>query len=463
MVEQTDRRHSERQKQNSLTPDEALLQLVLIQNEVQKIELVEEFSVQTTNETRRVSQYFQAASWQINNINKPSVLAISGMSFIDPNSTLVAFLIRFIKFCCQRENAKENQVLSITDVDEELQQLWQEHMPPFVFWMPFVKDGTIDAGMVFFYKKNLSPRQQTLLVPLSQTYTHAWYSLEENRRHHPNHVFRFTRARTVKIMAIVLLMLILVIPVRESALAPAVISAYQPVIVSSRVSAVVENVHVEANQQVVAGQLLVSLDATESLSDVEISQKELELAQAEYLLAAQQAFEDTAKKAEILLLQSRVDAAMLRLKLAQTRLERMRIYAPKDGVAIYADAYDLIGKPISVGERILLIADTGEVEIDVFMPIGDAIDFRVGDAVSLFLNTDPSRPIEGELRQTSFESREGPDGQQVFELKATITDSNFKGRIGWAGTAKVYSSERISLFMYLFRRPIASARRFFGL
>lgn len=463
MIDKVEDADSNRQKANIQSPDEALLQLVLIQNEVQKIEVVKDFSIHTTNETFRITKYFQAASWHFNNLTKPSILAVSGVSFVDQNAIVVRFLITLIKHLCQRDNATENQALSISDVDPQLRALWQDQMPPHVFWMPYVKDGNIDAGMVIFYEKPVNRRQQALLSPLSQTYTHVWYGLDENRSRYRKSIFRFTRSKTAKIVALALLILIFLIPVRESALAPAKISAYQPAIISSSVSAVVENIHVEANEQVSAGQLMVSLDATEFLSDVEISQKELELAQAEYLLAAQQAFTDPVKKGEVALLKSRVDAANLRLSLAQSRLERMRIYAPRDGVAIYTDAYELLGKPVAVGERILLLADVNNVEIDVYMPIGDAIDFRVGDKLRLFLNTDPARPIDGMIRQTSFEPREGPDGQQVFELKAKITEPDFEGRIGWAGTAKVYSSERISVFMYLFRRPIASARRFLGL
>ena len=66
------------------------------------------------------------------------------------------------------------------------------------------------------------------------------------------------------------------------------------------------------------------------------------------------------------------------------------------------------------------------------------------------------------MRQTSYEPRTEESGEYVFLLKANFEDQEFKGRIGWAGTAKVYSSERVTLFMYIFRRPIASFRRFFG-
>ena len=87
----------------------------------------------------------------------------------------------------------------------------------------------------------------------------------------------------------------------------------------------------------------------------------------------------------------------------------------------------------------------------------------MGDEVLLFLNTDPTKPIKAKLRQTSYEPRSRENGDYAFHMKAQFDSSEYKGRIGWAGTAKVYSSSKVTLFLYLFRRPISTARRFFGI
>jgi len=110
----------------------------------------------------------------------------------------------------------------------------------------------------------------------------------------------------------------------------------------------------------------------------------------------------------------------------------------------------------------MLLADVNAIELNISMPVGDTINFQIGDDVRFFLNTDPTRPVAAKLRQTSYEPRTEESGEYVFLLKGSFEDQEFTGRIGWAGTAKVYSSERVTLFMYIFRRPIASVRRFFG-
>jgi len=258
------------------------------------------------------------------------------------------------------------------------------------------------------------------------------------------------------------LIIVLCIPVRESSLAPASVVPTKPIVVSSSISGVINDIHVQPNAFVEKGQLLVSLDADKLRSDLDIAKKEYESSKAEYLVASQRAFDEGEARAQVNLLKSRSETAELSVKRAQALLDRSNIYAAQSGLAVFTDKYQFLGQRVAVGERILLLADVNAVEIDIYMPVGDTIDYQVGDDVLLFLNTDPTKAIKANLRQTSYEPSERDNGDFIFHLKAQFDSSEYNGRIGWAGTAKVYSSKKISLFMYLFRRPIASARRFLG-
>jgi len=75
----------------------------------------------------------------------------------------------------------------------------------------------------------------------------------------------------------------------------------------------------------------------------------------------------------------------------------------------------------------MLLADVDAVEIDIYMPVGDTIDFEVDDEVLLFLNTDPSKPIKANLRQTSFEPRTRDNGDLGQILIYTLGQSHMKG------------------------------------
>ena len=237
----------------------------------------------------------------------------------------------------------------------------------------------------------------------------------------------------------------------------------KPIIVSSSISGVIQDIHVNPNDFVKKGDLLVSLDADELTSDLDVATKELASAKTEFLIASQRSFNQEDARAEVNLLQSKVEGAELNVERAQSLLDRSRIYAVQDGLAIYTDKFEFLGQTVNIGQRIMLIADVDAVEIDIYMPVGDTIDFKVDDEVSLFLNTDPTNPIKAKLRQTSYEPRNRDNGDYVFHLKAQFDSNEYQGRIGWAGTAKVYSSSKLSLFMYFFRRPISTVRRFLGI
>jgi len=442
--------------------NEDLARLVIMQNRAHEAESAQELAIFATNQSHELSPFFQSVFWHRNSLNQVQVMAVSGVSSIDPNAIIVRFMVKLVKAIQAMEGSDKPRVVGLKDVSGQLKDDWHEMMPPHCQWLPFTKDDRTEAGLLIFYEQPINRKRQTLFEPLVTTYSHIWYSLPENRKKTKGLIGRMTRSGWTKWAIFVCVIAILLIPVRESALAPAQVVATKPAVVGSTITGIIKHIHVRPNDLVNQGDLLVSLDATEAVSGLEIAEKELDSARTEYLIASQRAFSSEDAKAEVALLKSRAETAELKVKQAQSLLERTRIYAARDGIAIYTDEYEFLGQTVGIGQRIMLLADVNAVELNIEMPVGDTIDFRVGDNVSLFLNTDPARPVKAILRQTSYEPRTEESGEYVFLLKASFEDTEFKGRIGWAGTAKVYSSDRVSLFMYIFRRPIASVRRFFG-
>ena len=50
----------------------------------------------------------------------------------------------------------------------------------------------------------------------------------------------------------------------------------------------------------------------------------------------------------------------------------------------------------------------------------------------------------------------------AYRVEASIVEPEIDVRIGLQGSAKIYGS-KVSLFFYLFRRPISALRQFTGL
>ena len=71
-------------------------------------------------------------------------------------------------------------------------------------------------------------------------------------------------------------------------------------------------------------------------------------------------------------------------------------------------------------------------------------------------------PLQATLRQASYEATLSSSNVLGYRLKATLTQSEHVPRIGLRGTAKVYG-DRVTLFYFLARRPLAAVRQFLGL
>jgi hypothetical protein len=114
-----------------------------------------------------------------------------------------------------------------------------------------------------------------------------------------------------------------------------------------------------------------------------------------------------------------------------------------------------------MGERILMIADPEQVELEVQLPIADAIKLELGTEVQFFLNVDPVNPVSASLYYSAYQAEVTPDDMLAYRLKATFTPTTKLPRIGLKGTAKVFG-EKVPLIYYILRRPLATLRLWIG-
>jgi hypothetical protein len=142
--------------------------------------------------------------------------------------------------------------------------------------------------------------------------------------------------------------------------------------------------------------------------------------------------------------------------------ERVEVRAERDGVAIFSDTNDWLGRPVQTGERVMQLAQPEDAGILVWLAVADAINLEEGAPVQLFLHTDPLRPRSGRLIEASYQALPSPDDLASYRLRATLEPGTELPRIGLRGTARL-SGEWVSLGYYLFRRPLASVREWTGL
>ena len=130
---------------------------------------------------------------------------------------------------------------------------------------------------------------------------------------------------------------------------------------------------------------------------------------------------------------------------------------------MFSSTKDWKGKPVSAGERIMEIADPRQVELEVRLPVDDAIDVAKDNRVKMFLDSDPLHAREATIVHVSHEAT--PDSTNVLSYRVIARLANADQeipRLGEHGTAQLFGKD-VALFYYLFRRPITAIRQHTGL
>lgn len=98
------------------------------------------------------------------------------------------------------------------------------------------------------------------------------------------------------------------------------------------------------------------------------------------------------------------------------------------------------------------------------LPVSDAIFLEENAIVKAFFDNDPTNSWDGRVKYISFKPELTEQNILSYRIIADFKDINENGylpSIGLRGTAKIYS-KNVSLFFYLFRKPITATRQWIG-
>lgn len=431
---------------------------------------VEELLFTVANETWQLAPYRQAFVWWHDLAGKPRLKAVSGLAQLGEDSPMTAWLKRAHRLI--HEQVQTDPVLFVeSHLPAQLQAGWQEWLPAWLLVLPIVGPGEQGSKLYGYLWLGFDdePGEATVdyLRRACEAYGYCAWALTRQKRQWHGKLLRQLKRWQWLVLAAALASL--AIPVRLSALAPAEVIALQAMVVAAPMDGVVKTFHVQPNQPVKTGELLLSLDDTTLRNRREVASKQLAVARADAMAAQQKAFESEQSKGELAVLQGRVAERTAELAYLDEQLKRVDIRAPRDGVAVFADVNEWQGKPVVTGERVLQLADPKDAGVLVWLPVADAINLSEGARVRMFLHTQPLTPLESKLMQTSYQSSLSPEGVASYRIRARFDDGQngksgppAEARIGLKGTAKVYG-EYAPLGYYLFRRPLAALREWSGL
>jgi Biotin-lipoyl like/HlyD family secretion protein len=410
------------------------------------------------NETIQLAHYRQAAFFNSSLNKKPILNTASGLVSVAENSPYSVWLNRFAKTF---PNTAGCHRINFADAKPEHADGWHEWLPEHLLVIPLLHDNLLYGHAMYAREQVWSDNEVAQLVYLHGSYSYCMAALSKKTHSFGRALFNWLNLKSLGIAGLLLAALMLV-PVRLSTLAPAEVIALNAFSVAAPQEGVVHAFAVQPNSNVKTGDLLFTLDDTSIMNRFEVASKALSTAKADALVAEQRAFDDVKGKAELAGAIGRMREKEAELASIKALMARVEIRAERDGIAVFSDTNDWIGRPVQTGERVMQIANPADAGLLMWLPVKDALNIDTGAPMKLFLHTDPLHPISAKLQQTSYQASVSPENVSSYRLKGAFNETKALPRIGLRGTARI-SGEWSVLGYYLFRRPLSATREWFGL
>lgn len=419
-----------------------------------------EAAFRAVNESTGALAFDQAVLWRIDALSRPMVVAASGLADVTVDSPYQQWLVKLVRGAV-RTPFVQPQAATFSGLPDDLAADGAEWCREHLLFCPLVgPEGNPLGGLLFMRGTAFGESEVAAAQWIAQSTGFALWAWRADRSGLRRLVKGRNRVALVAGLGVALALLGLV-PVRLTALAPAEVTPLRPIPVTSPVEAVVSRVVVKPNQEVKANELLAILDDTTVRNRLAIAEKALEIARADLQRVVYKSFSDEASRLELQVLEARVREKTAEASHLSEVLGRLKLTAPQGGVAIFTDAEEWAGKPVQVGQRVMVVADPSLVDLTVYLPPEDAVELESGAEVVMYLHVNPLAPVRATLSRTSYEAVPGPDGKLAYLVRADIAPGEERPRIGLRGTAKI-SAGRVTLAFYLFRKPISFVRRALG-
>ncbi|HEV7335333.1 MAG TPA: HlyD family efflux transporter periplasmic adaptor subunit [Bosea sp. (in: a-proteobacteria)] len=415
----------------------------------------DELAFLIANETFGLVPYRQAFLWS--GAPQGRILSMSGIATVERNAPMVAWLEKLFG-AIARSEASGPRTLTAGDVPQANRQDWPEWLPPYLVWLPLGHGADV---LVLGRETELDESDRQLLGFLVDAYGHALAAQRPRGLAGRSLGLATRRKRLIGAGAVALVLLAAFLPVRQTALAPAEIVPREPAVIRAPLEGVIDRILVKPNQPVSAGDVLFNLDDRRLSNQLDVANGALQAIELELRQARQLAVVDQKVRSTLPMLQGKFDQQRAEIAYLREQLARIEVRAPRSGVAVLDDPNEWLGRPVAIGERVLVVADPAKVEIQARLSVADAIQLDDDAPLRLFLNIAPERPLDGVLSQSSYQAIQGTDGVLAYRLKARLTGEE-QPRIGLKGTARIYG-EPVPLAYALFRRPFAALRQWAGL
>lgn len=433
----------------------------------------DELAFLLVNDTHRLLPYRQSALW----FAEGGVHSLSGVVQTEANAPYVQWLNQLCQALSAEHSTPDVLLIRPETLPAALALQWDEWLPINALWIGLPADtghagsvagGLILAGDVQTHTGLVNAALYPLLEEWLHIWRHAWLAQfraplwsrallrDKFRVWWQGPVARpWWRRRPLQILLTV--SVLLACPVRLTVLAPGELVPAQPAVIRAPLDGVIAHIDIAPNAIVKAGQLLFSFDEAPIASRLDVARLALSSAQTEYRQQAQMAVTDNKSKGQLALLLGKIGEKQADADYLENQFLRAHVTAPQDGIALFDDPSEWIGRPVQTGEKVMKIAALRDIEIEAWIPVGDAIPLPDAAHVSLYLAATPFDVQSGQVRYLGHDAQARPDGNYAYRLRARLEGASTQ-RVGLKGTVKVQGAW-VPLVYWIFRRPLAIIRQ----
>ena len=435
-----------------------IARLIGLEKKTREAKTQDELNFVLANETRQIIDFVNSFLLLKAPTDKFQVKATSDLATVDRTAPLITYVENIVNN--SGVNLKEIQNLELDKVSKKLKVKKPKNIPENFLFIPIISPQKgLQGYLLLSRNEKFIENEIELSRHLSVTYGHAFNTfLTDFSVKNFFKKYLFGSRSWIVILAIIF---ISIIPIKITSTAPVEVVPKNPILITSPFDGVVKNIVANNNDKVNSGDLLVLLEDTDLLNNYNLAKQSLQVSEKELLRSRQSSFTDNEEKARLAELVAQVELKKAEVESNGERLKNTKLYASQKGIAIVDQKNEWQGRPVSVGEKIMTVANPEKVEFLVWLPVKDSLIIRENSDVKVFLDINPIKPLEGKLLRASYEPSLSPE--EVLSYKIGVSyEGEVPPRIGLRGTAKIYGS-KVTLFYYLFRKPITFVRQLIGI
>lgn len=408
------------------------------------------------NETAKVIPFDRAMLWDLRG-SKPALLGVSGHAKVPKDSEIAKTVAQFVKDLVEPSKIKAVTAETFSTEGQAFQQWHDGSTQSSVIWVPIVVDNHLELGLWIerWNDKNWDEQELKLFSHLSRGFSAAFQKFLPKIPLNPK------AKMALKIFGATVLLFVFFFPISLRIVAPCEVVAKDPYLVTAPLNGIIDQVMVKPGEVVTKGAVLFQYNKQVPLQELKVAEKEVEIANSQLNRVMTKGFDDAESLNEAGIWRLQLDRDNVKLDLAKYQASKLEVVAETDGFIALDDPDQWRGRPVQIGERVMMIVNPENTKLKIWISESDNISYLPDENIDIILNIDPAETYTAKIRYVSDYSLLSATGVTSFVAEADWVEKPESVKIGLKGTAVLFG-EYVPFFYWVLRKPLIALRHMIG-